>query len=260
MSTPPTLALDKALTLLSLMAADEGKRTIPALAREAGLPLATAHRLVGTFERRGYLTRIARGRYLPGLALLGLVAAGSLNTLLAATSRPILRALAAQTGLTAHLGVFEDDMVSYLVKAGRAGGDLFTREGMQLEAYSSAVGKMLLASQSPTQQARYLGAGAFVALTATTLTDIDALRRELAAIPAQGFARDECESHPWLRCIAVGVRDTNGTVIAALSLSALQRPYARDPGEHLEALHGAALALEQRLSPAPPAYANRAGR
>ena len=251
MTNPPTLALDKSLSLLSLLVADAGESSVSALAIEAGVPPATAHRIVATLERRGFVTKIARGRYLAGPALLRLANAATLNDVLKAVARPILADLAKQTRLVAHLGVFEGDMVTYLVKAGRQ-NELFTREGMQLEAYCSAVGKMLLALLPDEQRERYLASGPFVALTANTITDPAALRTELVRVREQSFARDEREIDEALRCVAVPVRDTLGVAIAALSLSARQTSADIDPTQHLSALRSAALALERRLFPAVP--------
>ncbi|MGE0742142.1 MAG: IclR family transcriptional regulator [Hyphomonadaceae bacterium] len=249
MTTPPTLALDKSLSLLSLLVADGGEHTVSALAEQAGLPTATAHRIVATFEQRGFVTRVARGRYLPGPALLRLANAATLNMLLEVAGRPIVQALAKQTGLTAHLGVFEGDMVTYLIKAGRGGDSLFTREGMQLEAYCSGIGKMLLACLPEDDRDRYLEGGPFVPLTANTITDAAALRKELTRARAQGFARDECEIDADLRCVATAVRDGKEAAVAALSLSARQERGVADPAEYLDALRAAARALELRLFP-----------
>ncbi|MGD9979057.1 MAG: IclR family transcriptional regulator [Hyphomonadaceae bacterium] len=249
MTNPPTLALDKSLSLLSLLVADDGEHSVSALAEEAGVPTATAHRIVATFERRGFVTRVARGRYLAGPALLRLANAATLNKVLEAAGRPIVQALAKQTGLTAHLGVFEGDMVTYLIKAGRGGEGLFTREGMQLEAYCSGIGKMLLALLPDEQRERYLAGGPFVALTANTITDANRLRAELERVRAQGFARDECEIDADLRCVAAAVRDDKRAAIAALSLSARQERGDLDPAQHLDALRAAARALELRLFP-----------
>lgn len=250
MATPSLLALDKALSLLSRVVADGGARSVSALAGEAGLPAATAHRMVATFEQRGFLTRVARGRYLAGPALLRLANAGSLNTVLEAAGRPILSALAKRTGLTAHLGVFEGDMVTYLIKVGRGDDTLFTREGMQLEAYCSGVGKVLLSLLPEEQRDHYLAGGPFIALTANTITDPAHLRAELERVRAQEYARDNGEIDADLFCIAAPVRDDSGMALAALSLTARQRRDATDPGLHLEALREAARAVASCLFPA----------
>jgi len=249
MPTPAPRALDKALTLLNLIVADRGARSVSALAADAGLPPATAHRMVAAFARRGFLTSAARGRYLAGPALIGLQQHADLNAVLAATGRPLLAALAKETRLTAHLGVLETDMVTYLVKAGRR-GDLFTREGMQLEAYCSGIGKALLALLPETARERYLAGGPFIALTPNTITDAALLREELARIAALGHARDDAEVHAQLYCIAAPVRDSAGAAVAAISLSAWgENGACADPSPHLPALQATARTLEQRLYP-----------
>ena len=73
--------------------------------------------------------------------------------------------LAKRTGLTVHLGVFEGDMVTYLVKAAGV-TDVLTQEGMQLEAYCSGIGKVLLAFLPLDEREQYLAGGPFVRLTA----------------------------------------------------------------------------------------------
>jgi DNA-binding IclR family transcriptional regulator len=247
-TNPPTLALDKSLSLLSLLVADAGASSVSALATEAGLPPATAHRIVATLERRGFITKIARGRYLAGPALLRLANAASLNGVMKAVAQPILANIAKQSRLVAHLGVFEGDMVTYLVKAGRQNA-LFTREGMQLEAYCSAIGKMLLALLPDEQRERYLASGPFVALTGNTITDPTALRAELEHVRLQDFACDQREIDDTLRCVAVPVRDANGAAVAALSLSAQQLSGDVDPTDHLATLRAGSLAIEARLFP-----------
>ena len=81
-------------------------------------------------------------------------------------------------------------MVTYRIKTGQGAGNLFTRVGMQLEAYCSGIGKMLLAHLPEEQQRAYLAGGPFPALTAKTITQPEALAQELERIRAQGFALD----------------------------------------------------------------------
>ncbi len=248
MTTPSTRSLDKALSLLALLARDRGAATVSELAGQAGLPPATAHRIIATLERRGFVTRIARGRYLIGPALIALTTSADLTSVISAAGRPILDALARSTGLTAHLGVLVDDMVTYLVKAG--GGDApFTREGMQLEAYCSGIGKVLLASLPHVEQERYLSTGPFVPLTPNTIVDPAALRRELGRVRRRGHAFDRQEIHGDLACIAVPIRACSGTV-AAISLASRAGWDSREGAKaSLAPLRAAADRLERRLFP-----------
>jgi DNA-binding IclR family transcriptional regulator len=197
-------------------------------------------------HRRGFVAKAARGEYLPGPALLR-GRGCDLNTLLREVSRPALARLARETGLTAHLGVFEGDMVTYLVKApGRT--PVLTQEGVQLEAYCSGIGKVLLAALPEPEQDRYLSVGGFVRLTANTIIDPEALRRALQDIRREGRAVDDGEVIPELRCLAVPVRDDQGAVCAAISVSATVGADGEAPIEdYLEQLGGAARRIEHAL-------------
>lgn len=110
-------------------------------------------------------------------------------------------------------------MVTYLVKEHGGGPPVLTREMIQLEAYCSGIGKVLLAHLDDAARDAYLAAGPFVALTGKTTTDPDALRTVLGRIRAQGYAVDDAELEDDLYCLAVPVRGPGGEVLAALSAS-----------------------------------------
>lgn len=223
----PGGALDRALSLLSAVLADDGRRTISAVAEHVGLPLSTTHRLVATLVRHKLLTRTGRGHYVAAHRLAMAGGKGPARRGLALVARPVLRRLAIASQSAAHLGVLEGDMVTYLVKESGSGRDLFTREGMQLEAYCSAVGKMLLAHLPDKALDSYFAGGPLVPLTSRTMTDEIQLRAHLANICSNGHAIDDREIAPDLFCIAVPIRSTDGAVIAAISCST-------DPDCHIE--------------------------
>lgn len=210
-------SLDRALHLLQTILSDAGGSPIGEIAARAAIPLSSAHRLVAQFERRNFVTRDGRGRYIAGLALFPVLSRSSLDHALSATARPLLKRLAIETGTTAHLGILRDDMVTYLVKEGTSGTSLFTREAMQLEAYCSGIGKMLLSTMSDQMLTHYLGQGDFVALTPNTIIDPDVLRAHLAIVREQDFAVDDREISDDLRCLAVPIRAPSGVAIAAIS-------------------------------------------
>ncbi|MFA5121967.1 IclR family transcriptional regulator [Zavarzinia sp.] len=218
-STPEngSQAVDRALALFALVLKDRGRSSLAVLAARLDLPLSTAHRMVAAFVRQGLLMRGARGHYVAGMALVEAVP--DRRSALIQASRPLLRRLARAEKRTAHLGILEADMVTYLVKEQGGGPPVFTREMMQLEAYCTGIGKVLLAGLDAPLRERYLAAGPFVPLTPTTLTDPAALRAELAAVARQGHAVDDAEMAENVRCLAVPVHDGTGRVIAAISLS-----------------------------------------
>lgn len=240
--------MENALALLRTVADDAGSHSLSALAAQVGLPLSTAHRVAVTLERHGFIVRLRRGYYLPGPGLLRLGASADFNRLLAGVGRPIVTRLARRTRCTVHLGVFEDGMVTYLLRSGRRDAGICTRENTQLEAYCTGIGKVLLAALPAAALADYLTAGPFVRMTDQTITDPDALRAALHAAANAGHAVDDAEMYEDLRCLAVPVGDATGRVIAALSISR-RRPRGTTAAllEHLDALRDAAAAITARL-------------
>lgn len=217
--TPPIQSLTRTLHMLEAIIADGGQSSVSGVARRAGIPIATAHRQVRTLVEAGYLTPCGRGRHVAGGGLLGLAMRLDEKQVIVNVAAPLLQELAAQVRATVQLGTLENDMVTYRLKTGRGAGGLFTRVGMQLEAYCSGIGKILLAHLGAEERETYLASGPFVALTERTIVDPAALRRELEQARASGYALDDGEIFPDLRCIAMPIRRSDGAVPAAISVS-----------------------------------------
>lgn len=246
--TPPIRALGKSLAMLEAVLADREGRSLAALAAELGLPRATAHRQVSTLVTEGYLRRLQNGRLVAGPHLLALVQLIDPRQILLAAAAPVLHRLAAELRCVAQLGTLENDMVTYRLKTGHAAGDFFTRVGLQLEAYCTGIGKVLLAHLPEGEREAYLATGPFPPLTPHTITSPDALRAELAQVAAQGFARDREEIAEGLECLAAPIRTADG-VSAAISVSAPPTATRSKLGEReLAALLGAAAEIERVMA------------
>jgi IclR family acetate operon transcriptional repressor len=251
MATPSLRSLEKALDLLGRIVESGEIHSISDFAKQIKMPHSTAYRIAATLERSGLVTRLRRGYYLPGPSLMRLARHDSIPRVLKAIGRPIVKKLATDTGCIAHVGIFENGMVTYLLKAGRAAQTVFTREGTQLEAYCTGIGKVLLAALPVSVREDYLKSGPFIQLTANTLTDPRELRSALIVVADRGYAEDNAEMDSDLRCLAVPVRldEGKGDVIAALSIS------TRSTDEnshalltHLDALRTVASLLSNRLT------------
>lgn len=215
---PRTSAIDRAAALLIAIARSGQATDLAAHARHLDIPLSSAYRIAASLTRHGLIAPARRGTYGAGYAWAALADKVDRRDILYQVSQPLVRRLARDCRATAHLGVFEDEMVTYLVKEAQ-GKPLFTREGKQLEAYCSAIGKLLLSSLDDEAVDRYLAGGQFVTLTDRTITDPQAIRAELLRTRERDYGTDCGELADDVMCIAVPVRDTEGQVIAALSLS-----------------------------------------
>jgi DNA-binding IclR family transcriptional regulator len=123
-------------------------------------------------------------------------------------------------GLTTHLAILENGMVTYIGKyASATSVPLHTRVGAQFEPHSSAPGKVLLAGLSRTQVEAFIMDGQLLALTPFTITSPFRLREELESVRKRGFAIDDRESHIKTSSLAVPIQDGHGRTIAAISAS-----------------------------------------
>lgn len=212
-------SLQRTLHMLEAVLADGGTNAISRIAQQCGIPVATAHRQVVTLVAEGYLRPTGKGRHLPGQRLIALLELVDEKKLIASLARPILSRLAEKTKCVAQLGTFEGDMVTYRVKCGLNASNFFTQVGMQLEAYCSGIGKILLAHLTDADRQAYLAAGPFVPLTERTIVDPVMLAAELERVRARGYATDDREIDKDLYCIAVPLQKPSGEVPAAISLS-----------------------------------------
>ena len=95
----------------------------------------------------------------------------------------------------------------------------FFRLGARGPIHASGIGKALLAYARPERIERLLRAAPLQAFTPRTLTDAAALREELAAIRAQGWAIDDEERTTGMRCIAAPIFNEFREAIAGVSIS-----------------------------------------
>jgi IclR family transcriptional regulator, acetate operon repressor len=208
-------SISRAFAVFAHIVEDDGATPATALADALGLAPSTARRLLKALEGQGMIMRIARGRYAGGVRLRRLADQVNPHHQIIEAARPILRKLAQRLGGTAHLGILDDDMVTYLVKEGERA--VFTREREQLEAYCTGIGKALLAQLPPHRFEHYLQVP-FVRLTSQTITEPAALSAEVQRTRTRGYAIDDREMAEDLACVAVPLR-VSGTAPLAISLS-----------------------------------------
>lgn len=235
--------------MLEAILADSEGRSVSSIAQDIGLPRATAHRQVATLVEEQYLGRLPGGRFGPGSRLLALLQRVDVKQVIIGASAPVLHQLAAKVRCVVQLGTLENDMVTYRIKTGQGAGHFFTKVGLQLEAYCTGIGKVLLAHLPELEREAYLRAGPFPALTRHTITDPVRLRDVLIEVVAQGFARDSEEIAEGLECVAVPIRCAEGRVLAAISVSrAVHRRSRLAESQILDDLREAAGQIEAAIA------------
>ncbi len=212
----------RALSLLDSMAVQGRAIGIADLSKRVRLHVSTVHRLLATLITRGYVRQDPEtGKYGLGLRTFVLGQAYLEQMDLRRVVRPALRRLAQTTGETANLVVMDREEAVYLDKAESTQSlRFFSRIGHRAPLYCTAVGKVLLAWLPSEEREEVLGRLPLTPLTRNTITEVDALRRELERVAAQGYALDREECEEGASCLAVPLRDHSGLVSAALGISA----------------------------------------
>lgn len=212
-------SLDRAMTLLARLSELEGA-TLTGLADDLGESPSTLYRVLTTLQAHSIVEtddsdqtwHIGPGAFLIGSAFLR-------RTSLIDRSRPALRHLMRDSGETANLGILNEGQVLFVSQVEtRAPIRAFFPPGTRSALHASGIGKVLMADMDDASLALLVAAG-LPRYTENTLTEGDALIRDMEAIRARGYSLDDEERNEGMRCIAAPVRNAHDEVVAGLSLS-----------------------------------------
>ncbi len=213
-------SLFKMLDVLECFSAATPDLSVLQIAQKTDLPRTTVHRLVDSLRAAGFLEQEAsRSSYRLGLKLFQLGNVALTNLPLYREAGPFVDTLTKLSGEVVHLCVFDGSQMVFIERSrerARPNNLLTTMEATPCHA--TGVGKAALAFQSAATIERVI-AGGLRRDTATTIVAPQALRDELAAIADRGYAIDDGEHEPDVRCVAAPIRNAAGQVFAAISVS-----------------------------------------
>jgi IclR family transcriptional regulator, acetate operon repressor len=213
-------SLDRAMKVFEFLSEAQGK-ALTEISAEMGHSPATVYRILVTLENRGLVEFAAEEQLWHIGARAFVIGARFLRrTSLVDRARPVLRKLMEATGETANLGVERDGSVLFVSQVEtHANIRAFFPPGTLSPMHASGIGKALLAEMDEDRlERRFRGAG-LEAFTQHTITDFDTLKADLEAIKIRGFAIDDEEKNPGMRCIAAPVFDMNNEAVAGISVS-----------------------------------------
>ncbi|MFT4201482.1 IclR family transcriptional regulator [Gordonia sp. (in: high G+C Gram-positive bacteria)] len=224
--------LDKSVTVLTAVAGRPAN--LAELCDATGLPRATAHRLAVGLEAHRLITRDTTGRWIPG---------------------PALRELSGS-----HVDRIPDAALAILPRLREITGEsvqIYRRDGAErvcvaaLEPPSGLRDTVPVGSRLPMtagSAAKVLLAWAPDGVRAALLDDSVFAERTLADVRKKGWAQSVAERAAGVASVSAPVRDVDGEVIAAISVSGPIERIGRRPGGRWAAdLLAAADALQERL-------------
>lgn len=229
-----TQAIRRAFAVLQLFGERGTDLGVAQAAKELGLTLSTAHRIIRALVAEGYLAQNEEGeRYYLGRSALFLGQAAQRNFGLDATW-PILRHLADTTGESVNLGVLGGTTAVVVQRIESPQPLRFSQPiGTRVPLHASSMGKAILAFNPALRTHLTTTHHPLPQITPATITTPAALHTELTTTRQQGWSKDDEESIPGVRCIGAPILDTTGTAWAAI---ALQAPAIRLPPTRLPEL------------------------
>ncbi|TDD18348.1 IclR family transcriptional regulator [Nonomuraea diastatica] len=211
-------SLRRALAVLEHVREHSGL-SLTQLAEAVGLPKSTVLRLAAPLVEAKLLDRDRRtGAYRLGHGTLRLGQSYLATLDLRAVAAEESHRLMAEVRETVHLVVYDPPHVVYIDKVENdANVRMASRIGSRGPAHSTAVGKAILAWQ-PEEA---LAGLALEPRTEHTIVDPDRLRADLAHTRRRGYAVDDRENEPEVRCVAAPIFNHHDAVAAAISVSGL---------------------------------------
>ena len=244
-------SLARGLHVIRAFAGVDRRLTIADVSRATGLTRAVVRRCLYTLRELGYAASDGRTfRLQPRILSLGYAYLATAPLPIAA--QPVLTELSERIGEATTVGVLDEGTVVYVARASTQRIMSVTLGvGSRLQAYCTALGRVLLASLPSAAAAAALAREERVAHTRFTVTALPQLLAILEEVRAHDYALNDQELEIGLRAIAVPVRNVVGATVAAMNVSAqASRLSRRELIETvLPALRAAAERLGTELAP-----------
>ncbi len=218
--SPKVKSLYKAIKLLDFFNAQHPERGVKELADLTGMLKSSVYNVMSTFQLCGIIEKSgASGKYRLGKKILELSNVLMNNDEDKQIIKPFMDELAEECGETIYLARPSGIEIIY-IDSSTPKGRIFARliVGVKAEMYCTGLGKAMLAFLGEDTFDRAVAAG-LKPYTPNTITDEAALRRDMEETRRRGYAIDNMEHEYGIRCVAVPIRNSEGDVVAALSLS-----------------------------------------
>ena len=219
---PTIQVLGRAFALLDVLAQNPDPMQLKDIGAATGLHPSTAHRILNDLVVGHMVERVEAGTYRLGMRLLeyGNLVKARLSVRDAALGP--MRELHRLTHQPVNLSVRQGDEIVYIERtySEHSGMQVIRSVGGRAPLHLTSVGKLFLAADEVARVKAYSLRTGLAGQTRNSITSPQLLERELSKVRHDGFARDNEELELGVRCMAAGIYDDSGDLVAGLSLSA----------------------------------------
>ena len=214
----PVQSVDRAVAILNALSASEGHLGVTELSNQLDLHKSTVHRLLVSLKTGGLVERDAPTRkYRLGIRLVELGYAWLSSRGLPQVALPYLHYLADELEEITYLAVQQGDVALNVLQVPAPHLVQSVSWLGRGHLHSTSTGKVFLAHMPDDELNSFLG-GELPARTDKTFTDAGELRAQLDQVREQGFATSFEEDEEGINAVAVPVRQSDGTVVAAIGV------------------------------------------
>jgi IclR family acetate operon transcriptional repressor len=234
-ATAQVQSLTRGLSLLEALARAEGGLTLTDVAQRVQLAPSTAHRLLSTLEKMGYVYQAGDlGRWYVGLQAFTVGTSFLANRDFVAQSHPYMRRLMEQSGETANLGILDGTEAVFIDQVQcRETMRTIVKLGSRVPLHASGVGKAIFAAMPDDEIEAILKVKGLPRITANTITAPETMWQAIRVIRQRGWSFDDEEHALSTRCVAAPVYNEHAEVLGAISLAG---PSSRLPDERIKQL------------------------
>jgi DNA-binding IclR family transcriptional regulator len=221
-TTPSIQVLERSFALLDVLAQQPEPMALKDISERTGLHPSTAHRILNDLVAGRLVDRPQAGLYRLGMRLLELGNLVKARLSVRDAALTPMRELHRLTHQAVNLSVRQGDEIVYIERAysERSGMQVVRAVGGRAPLHLTSVGKLFLAAEPNERVRAYATRTGLPGHTRNSLTQVVALERELDGVRARGLAHDNEELEIGVRCVAAGVYDDGGKLVAGLSISA----------------------------------------
>jgi IclR family transcriptional regulator, KDG regulon repressor len=216
--------IERTALILEILGHSPSGMSLGELSEKVELPKGTTHRLITSLAYFDFIRQEQTTKnYHLGFKLVDLGNLLLSQIDLRSQARPFLINLSEKVEETVHLVVLDRDKALYVDKVDLhprvSGLQMVSRLGSRISLHCSSVGKVLLAYMDIPDAERLISDTGLDQRTKNTITDPKKLVQHLSLVRKNGYAIDNEENEEGIRCVAAPIRNGNGRVEAAMSIS-----------------------------------------
>lgn len=213
-------SLQKAIEVLNCFT-EKPNLGVTEISEKLGLYKSNVHNVLSTYCAMGYLDQDEEtGLYHLDAGIFRLSRALGMRYKIGKVAQPYMQSLSNNVRENVFLGIPHEDKVLYLEATYPVGCTGMIREmlGMEAPMYCVGLGKAMMAYLPQKTQEEY-ASRSLVSYTENTITEKEALLKELRLTRQRGYAFDNMEHEFGVKCVAVPVLNAQGSVVAGISIT-----------------------------------------